>query len=78
MGGFQCDDWEPQLQAKLSLPASAENNFATILADEGFMLLALSSHHVGNVYVIRCVGRIVLGEEVKSLEAALEPVRNFI
>ena len=36
------------------------------------MLLALSSHHVGNVYVIRCVGRIVLGEEVKSLEAALD------
>ena len=36
------------------------------------MLLALKSRFVGNVYVIECVGRVVLGEEVKSLEAALE------
>ena len=36
------------------------------------MLLALKSRFVGNVYVIECVGRIVLGEEVKALEKALE------
>jgi anti-anti-sigma factor len=36
------------------------------------MLLALNSRFVGNVYVIECVGRIVLGEEVKALEKALE------
>ena len=36
------------------------------------MLLTLKSRFVGNVYVIECVGRIVLGEEVKALEAALE------
>src|SRR5271156_7216927 len=36
------------------------------------MLLTLMSRHVGNVYVIRCKGRIVLGEEVKALEVALE------
>ncbi|HEX3375052.1 MAG TPA: STAS domain-containing protein [Edaphobacter sp.] len=36
------------------------------------MLLALKSRFVGNVYVIECVGRVVLGEEVKALEAALE------
>jgi anti-anti-sigma factor len=35
------------------------------------MLLSLKSRFVGNVYVIECVGRIVLGEEVKALEAAL-------
>jgi anti-anti-sigma factor len=34
------------------------------------MLLSLKSRFVGNVYVIECVGRIVLGEEVKALEAA--------
>jgi anti-sigma B factor antagonist len=27
---------------------------------------------MGNVYIIRCVGRVVLGEEVKALEGALE------
>jgi anti-sigma B factor antagonist len=27
---------------------------------------------VGNVYIIRCVGRVVLGDEVKALETALE------
>jgi anti-anti-sigma factor len=36
------------------------------------MLLSLKSRFVGNVYVIECVGRVVLGEEVKALEAALE------
>jgi anti-anti-sigma factor len=42
------------------------------LADEDFMLLTLMSRHVGNVYLIRCKGRIVLGEEAKALEVALE------
>jgi anti-sigma B factor antagonist len=36
------------------------------------MLLSLKSRFVGNVYVIQCTGRVVLGEEVKALEAALE------
>jgi anti-anti-sigma factor len=36
------------------------------------MLLTLKSRFVGNVYVIECAGRIVLGEEVKALEAAME------
>ena len=36
------------------------------------MLLSLKSRFIGNVYVIECVGRVVLGEEVKALEAALE------
>jgi anti-sigma B factor antagonist len=36
------------------------------------MLLSLNSRFVGNVYIIRCVGRVVLGEEVKALEAAFE------
>ena len=36
------------------------------------MLLSIKSRFVGNVYVIECVGRVVLGEEVKSLEAELE------
>jgi anti-anti-sigma factor len=36
------------------------------------MLLSLKSRFVGNVYIIRCVGRVVLGEEVKALEAAFE------
>jgi anti-anti-sigma factor len=35
------------------------------------MLLSLKSRFVGNVYVIECVGRVVLGEEVKALETAL-------
>jgi anti-anti-sigma factor len=34
--------------------------------------LTLKSRFVGNVYVIRCVGSIVLGEESKALEAVLE------
>ncbi len=36
------------------------------------MLLSLKSRFVGNVYVISCVGRVVLGEEVRALEAAFE------
>ena len=36
------------------------------------MPLALKSRFVGNVGVIQCVGAIVLGEEVKVLEALLE------
>ena len=36
------------------------------------MLLSLNSRFVGNVYIIRCVGRVVLGDEVKSLETMLE------
>jgi anti-sigma B factor antagonist len=33
------------------------------------MLLSIKSRFVGNVYVIQCVGRVVLGEEVKAVEA---------
>jgi len=40
--------------------------------NEEEMLLGLKSRFVGNVYVIECVGRVVLGEEVKALEAAFE------
>lgn len=36
------------------------------------MLLSLKSRFVGNVYVIECKGRVVLGEEVKALEAAFD------
>jgi anti-anti-sigma factor len=36
------------------------------------MLLTLNSRFVGDVYIIRCTGRVILGEEVKALEAALE------
>ncbi|WP_353065891.1 STAS domain-containing protein [Tunturibacter psychrotolerans] len=36
------------------------------------MLLTLMSRHIGKVFLIRCKGRIVLGEEVKALEVALE------
>lgn len=43
------------------------------------MLLSIKSRFVGNVYVIECVGRVVLGEEVKALEAELERgEREFI
>jgi len=42
------------------------------------MLLTLNSRFVGNVYIIRCTGRIILGEEAKALEAALvEGERSF-
>jgi anti-anti-sigma factor len=40
--------------------------------NEEFMLLSLKSRFVGDVYVIECVGRVVLGDEVKALESALE------
>jgi len=36
------------------------------------MLLSLKSRFVGNVYIIQCTGRVILGEEVKALEAAFE------
>lgn len=36
------------------------------------MPLTLQSRFCGNVYVIRCEGRIVMGEEATSLEAALD------
>jgi len=43
------------------------------------MLLNLNWRFVGNVYIIRCIGRVVLGEEVKALEAALETgTREFV
>ncbi len=36
------------------------------------MLLSLNSRSIGNVYIIQCKGRVVLGEEVKALETALD------
>lgn len=36
------------------------------------MQLTLKPRFVGNVYILRCAGRIVLGPETKSLEAALD------
>jgi anti-anti-sigma factor len=36
------------------------------------MPLSLKSRFCGNVHIIHCAGRIVAGEEVKSLEAALD------
>ena len=36
------------------------------------MPLTLKSRFVGNVYIIQCSGRIVIGPEVKELEAALD------
>jgi anti-anti-sigma factor len=36
------------------------------------MLLSLNTRFVGNVYIIRCSGRVILGDEVKALEAAIE------
>jgi anti-anti-sigma factor len=36
------------------------------------MLLSLNSRFMGNVYIIQCKGRVILGEEVKALEAAFE------
>lgn len=42
------------------------------------MPLILESRFCGNVYIIQCKGRIVAGEELKSLEATLElAVREF-
>jgi anti-anti-sigma factor len=47
--------------------------------NEEVMLLSLNSRFVGNVYIIRCVGRVVLGEEVKALETTLETgTREFV
>jgi len=40
--------------------------------NEEDMLLTLKSRFLGNVYVIECAGRVVLGEEVKALESALD------
>jgi anti-anti-sigma factor len=54
--GFRCDDEVPNRYDERS---------------EDAMLLKLTSRFVGDVYVIECVGRVVLGEEVKALEAAL-------
>ena len=36
------------------------------------MQLTLQTRFVGNVYIIHCTGRVVLGPEVTALEAALE------
>jgi len=36
------------------------------------MSLVLESRHVGSVYVVRCAGRIVTGQEVALLEEALK------
>ena len=36
------------------------------------MLLSLTTRFVGDVYIIRCTGRVILGDEVKALEAAFE------
>jgi anti-anti-sigma factor len=40
--------------------------------NEDVMPLILKPRFVGNVYIIQCKGRIVLGDEVKALEAALD------
>jgi anti-anti-sigma factor len=43
------------------------------------MLLSVDSRHCGTVYVIRCTGRIVAGEEVGVLEASITSgLREFI
>jgi anti-anti-sigma factor len=36
------------------------------------MSLSLESRHCGSVYIVRCTGRIVSGEESRTLEAALQ------
>src|SRR6516164_8665438 len=36
------------------------------------MSLSLDSRYVGSVYVVRCAGRIVYGEESKLLDEALQ------
>ena len=42
------------------------------------MSLALDSRYVGSVYVVRCAGRIVYGEESKLLDEALQRgIREF-
>src|ERR1700761_150869 len=54
--GFRCDDEVPRWYEK----------------KEDGMLLSLNSRSVEDVSVIECVGRVVLGDEVKALEGALE------
>jgi anti-anti-sigma factor len=49
----------------------AIDSSASELPEEA-MLLSLNSRHVGNVYIIECTGRLVLGEEVKALETAFD------
>src|SRR5271166_6220425 len=36
------------------------------------MSLSLESRHCGSVFIVRCTGRIVSGEESQTLEAALQ------
>ena len=43
------------------------------------MSLSVDARHCGSVYVIRCTGRIVAGEEVGVLEASINRgLREFI
>ena len=43
------------------------------------MSLSVDARHCGNVYVIRCTGRIVAGEEVRVLEASIDRgLREFL
>ena len=43
------------------------------------MALAIESRFVGSVYVLRCTGRIVSGEESRALDAALQrALREFV
>jgi anti-sigma B factor antagonist len=43
------------------------------------MSLSVEAHHCGTVYVIRCSGRIVVGEESEVLEAAVNRgLREFV
>jgi anti-anti-sigma factor len=43
------------------------------------VLLSLDTRFSGNVYIIRCNGRIVAGDELKSMEAALDlGAREFV
>ena len=43
------------------------------------MSLSVDARHCGTVYVVRCSGRIVAGEEVKTLEAAINRgLREFL
>jgi anti-anti-sigma factor len=76
--GLRCDDWGPQLQVILYFPAGARALSRGAWLTRSSMLLSLSSRFAGNVYLIQCKGRIVLGAEVKALEAALdEGAREF-
>ncbi len=43
------------------------------------MSLSVDARHCGTVYVIRCTGRIVAGEEVGVLEASINRgLREFL